>query len=241
MLKGNPVSGAAYLLRGLGLIAEPRLRRFVVIPLAINILLFGALVAVAADQFVDLLKQLLPEWLDWLRWLLWPLFAISILLVLFYTFTLVANFIAAPFNGLLAEAVERHLTGRPLPSGTFTEALKMAPRAFAAEGKKLVYLLMWSVPLLILFIVPGLNVLAPFLWLAFSAWMMSLEYADYPMSNHGLLFPAPKVKLAEKRLTALGFGGAVMVMTAVPVLNFLAMPTAVAGATALWVREWREG
>jgi len=26
----------------------------------------------------------------------------------------------------------------------------------------------------------------------------------------------------------------------IPVLNFLAMPTAVAGATAMWVEQWRK-
>jgi CysZ protein len=39
---------------------------------------------------------------------------------------------------------------------------------------------------------------------------------------------------------AFGFGGAALVLTLIPVVNFIAVPTAVAGATALWVGELRE-
>jgi CysZ protein len=38
-------------------------------------------------------------------------------------------------------------------------------------------------------------------------------------------------------MTALGFGATVMVFTTIPVLNLVAMPVAVAGATALYVNE----
>ena len=45
--------------------------------------------------------------------------------------------------------------------------------------------------------------------------------------------------LREKRLLALGFGAATLLMTLIPFVNFLVMPAAVAGATAMWVHEWR--
>ena len=38
----NPVSGAGYLIQGMGLIARPGLRRFVLIPLLINVAVFSA-------------------------------------------------------------------------------------------------------------------------------------------------------------------------------------------------------
>ena len=46
--------------------------------------------------------------------------------------------------------------------------------------------------------------------------------------------------MKPKRLTALGFGGGVMLMMLIPGLNFLAMPAAVAGATALWVDRLKQ-
>ena len=50
---------------------------------------------------------------------------------------------------------------------------------------------------------------------------------------------AGKEKTAMKRirLTALGFGGGVTLLMLVPFVNFVAMPVAVAGATALWCRQ----
>ena len=88
--------------------------------------------------------------------------------------------------------------------------------------------------MLLLFLIPGLQIIAPFLWLAFSAWFLSLEYMDYPMGNHGLDFRAQLGALKKNRLTALGFGGGLTLLMMIPVLNFAAMPAAVAGATAMW-------
>jgi CysZ protein len=67
--------------------------------------------------------------------------------------------------------------------------------------------------------------------------MLALQYIDYPMANHGFKFSAIRSRLRGRRLLGLGFGAATAGMTLVPVLNFIVMPSAVAGATALWVRE----
>ena len=64
---------------------------------------------------------------------------------------------------------------------------------------------------------------------------MALQYTDYPMANHGLDFPAQRRLLGHRRWLALGFGIVVMALTLIPVVNFLVMPIAVAGATAMWV------
>ncbi len=233
------MTGARYLLRGLRLIRLPGVRRFVLVPFLVNTLLFAGLIWVGAREFEGLLEGLLPGWLDWLRWLLWPLFAIALLMVVFYAFTLVANLISSPFNGLLAEAVERQLTGRrPEGANNWKKLLADVLPALFSELRKLLYFVTRSLPALLLFVIPGVNVIAPFVWLAVSAWMLALEYADYPMGNHGLPFSEQRDRLREKRLMALGFGGATLAMTMIPVLNFVAVPTAVAGATAMWVEQW---
>jgi CysZ protein len=83
---GNPIIGAGYLLRGLKLITQSGIRRYVVLPLAINTLLFALLIWYGASRFNSFIDWLLPAWLEWLEWLLWPLFAVSALLILFCTF-----------------------------------------------------------------------------------------------------------------------------------------------------------
>lgn len=237
----TPVHGAAYLLRGLRLIREPGIRRFVAIPLAVNTLLFAALIWYGAGEFNAFVDSLLPAWLEWLRWLLWPLFALTVLLVVFYLFILAANLIGAPFNGFLAARIEQRLTGT-YPGGPETgwkETLAGTLPAVLAEVRKLLYFIAWSIPLLILFLIPGINVIAPLLWIAFSARMLAMEYLDYPMGNHGLTFAEQRGRQREKPMLVLGFGAAALFLTLIPVLNFLAMPAAVAGATAMWVEQFK--
>ncbi|WP_297528369.1 sulfate transporter CysZ [Thiohalobacter sp.] len=235
--------GWGHVLAGLRLIRQPRLRRFVLIPLAVNLLVFGGLIGYAWHAFDALMTQLLgwlPDWLDWLQYLLWPLFAGAVLLVVFYGFSVLANLIAAPFNGVLAEAVERHLTGQSLEdTGGWKQILADILPSIWAEVQKLGYFLLWAIPFGLAFLIPGLNLAAPALWLAFSAWMLALEYLDYPMANHRLLFGVQRRTLHRHRMLGLGFGSGLLLLTMIPVVNFIAMPAGVAGATSLWVRELR--
>lgn len=234
-MKNNPAIGFNHLLQGLRMLALPGLRRYLLTPLAINIVVFLVIGWIGFSQFEGLLNSFLPEegWLSFLRWLLWPLFALSILLITFYTFTVVANLIAAPFNSLLAAKVEELLTGaRPLESQQ--PVAKMIIPAIRSELRKLLYFLLRALPLLLLFVIPVVNVAAPFLWLLFSAWFLAIEYADYPMGNHGLDFQSQHERLKKVRLSALGFGAGVTLLMMVPVLNFAAMPAAVVGATRFW-------
>ena len=236
---GKPIIGAAGLLQGLGLLTTPGLRRFVAIPLLINVLLFSLSIFVLAEQFSVLVAEwltYLPEWLMWLEWLFWLIFALSALLLVFYTFSIVANIIASPFNSLLAEAVEKHLTGQPLPPGSsFFQAIKEAPQAMLDEFRKLGYMALLAIPLLVLSVVAMFVAIfapiVPFLWMLFSAWMLTLEYADYPMGNHNMRFAEQRTKLRQNKLLSLGFGGMTLFATMIPLVNFLVMPAAVAGAT----------
>jgi CysZ protein len=127
-MRGNPFAGAACMLQGLRLIGQPGLRRFVAIPLLVNSLLFAGLIWLGWHELETLtawLEGWLPSWLSWLRWLLWPLFVLTALLIVFYGFSVVANTIAAPFNGLLAERVEQYLTGQTVDqSGSWQAVLK---------------------------------------------------------------------------------------------------------------------
>lgn len=236
------LSGASYAGKGLRLIFRPGLRRFVLVPLVVNVVVFSGLIWLGVSQFEGLLDGLLPEtgWLSFLRWVLWPLFVLALVVVIFYTFTVVANLIAAPFNGLLAERVEHLLTGRT-PDGGFGSLWQELIPALRSELRKLAYFLARAIPLLILFVIPGLNLLAPVLWLLFNAWFLAVEYADFPMGNHGLGFREQHARLKKVRLPALGFGAGITLVMLVPGLNFLAMPAGVAGATAWWCERLAPG
>jgi CysZ protein len=230
------LTGLAYPFRGLSLIRHKGIRPLVVLPLLLNTVLFAGAIVLAAFYLDTALDALLPGWLDWLRWLLWPMFVVAMLGVIFLTFTLLANLVGAPFNGLLAARIEAHLTRGPAPDSGLSWQ-REAVTAVVNELRKLIYVAVRGVPLLLLFLVPGLQLLAPLAWLAFGAWMLALEYADAPMGNHGLGFRDARERIRRQLPLALGFGSGMLFLTLVPGLNFLAMPAGVAGATAMWVER----
>lgn len=218
---------------GFGLLLKPGIRKFVIAPLLINISLFAAAFYLVQQQIDNWLQKLLPGWLSWLEWIIMPLFYITLLLLVFYTFTLIANLIAAPFNSLLAARIEMHLTDNKPEHISSEKFWKIALRSFGSEIHKLLYFIKWLIPLVILTLIPVVNVASPFFWFVYAAWSFSLEYMDYPLANHGMLFKDIRQYNRSHRMRALGLGTGVFIMTSIPFVNFLAMPVAVAGATKL--------
>ena len=236
--------GVRYAVAGFSLARTKGVKRYVAMPLFINILLFTLGIYYAfglANSGMTMLLSWLPGWLDWLSWLLWVIFGALMLILVFYTFTLVANLVGAPFNSLLAEKLEEKLTGNmPPSSGRLIDTLRGISGAVLSEFRKFGYLISRMLPLVIISFIPVINIAAPALWFIFGAWMLALEYLDYPMGNHGFTFNEQRATVQNRRSLMLGFGSVIMVMTMVPVLNFLAMPVAVAGMTQLWVKEFSD-
>ncbi|MGB0204018.1 MAG: sulfate transporter CysZ [Neptuniibacter sp.] len=240
-MKGNPFQGAGYLVRGLQMLPDPQIRPFVLVPLVTNIVLFIAAIWMLFSNFggwVDyLITTFLPdwEWLQFLHYLLWPLMALLVIVFVYYGFSIVANLIAAPFNGFLSEKVEKRLRGDVIQDEGWQAVLALVPRAIGRELAKLAYYLPRMLFLLVLSFIPVINIVAPFLWILFGAWMMAIQYCDYPMDNNKVSFKNMKNMLKADRLTSLGFGGLIQVGMMIPILNLILMPAAVVGATIYWV------
>ena len=233
-------TGTRALARAFALVREPGIRRYVIIPILINAVLFGGLIWYGYGLYAPLVAWIMsfvPSFLGFLEWIIWLFFGVLSALVVFFLFTPIANIVAAPFNALMAEKIEAHLTGQP-PSSK-VGFMKMAIDAIASQLRKLVYIGLWALGLFLVTLIPVVNIISPILWVVFGAWLLSLEYFDYPMGNHDLVFAEQKKRLAEHRGLALGFGGGLMIMTSIPVVNFIAMPIGVAGATLLWVEQFQ--
>ncbi|MFP1928738.1 sulfate transporter CysZ [Lonsdalea quercina] len=239
----NLRSGFHYFVRGWQLLSLPGIRRFVVLPMLVNILLMGGAfwwLFLQLNSWIPQLMSHIPNWLQWLSYLLWPLAVISILLVFSYFFSTLTNFIAAPFNGLLAEQLEARLTGVALPDSGIWGIAKDTPRIMRREVQKLGYYLPRALVLFLLYFVPGIGqTVAPILWFIFSAWMLAVQYCDYPFDNHKVSFPVMRQTLRQHKMSNLQFGALVNLCTIVPVLNLIIMPVAVCGATALWVDRYQ--
>jgi CysZ protein len=235
--------GFGYFLQGLSLIFKPGIKRFVAIPLLINIIIFTLLIMLLGGYVNDLIKEYipddLPDWLAWVSVVLEVMYYLLALLVMFYTFSFVANVVGAPFNGYLAAAVERNITGKE-PPGSERNIMAEFGVIMLSELKKWLYYFMWAIPLIILsiillFIFPPLIAVV---WFIFGSWMYSLEYSDYPMGNYGLTFSEIRKEVAKKRMMTLGFGSAVTLGTMLPLFNFIVMPVAVAGATIMRIEQF---
>lgn len=236
----NPASGISYFMRGFGLITKKGVKRFVLIPMLINIVLFLLALTFAFRQIgelTDWIMSSLPEWLSFLQYILLPIFYLATVIIIYYIVSMLGNILASPFNSYLAKAVQSHLTGSP-PPDSLLPMLAEIKNAIFSEIKKWLYYLMWALLLVILSFIPGINFLAPFAWFLFGAWMYSIEYSDYPMGQYGLTFPEIRKQVATKRGLSLGFGSAVTVTTMIPLVNFIIIPVAVAGATAMQVEQF---
>lgn len=239
----KPTSGIHYFAEGWRLISRPGLKRYVVMPLLVNILLMGSAFWWLFSQLGGWIPQIMsyvPDWLQWLSYVLWPLAVISVLLVFSYLFSTLTNIIAAPFCGLLAEQLEGQLTGHPLPDTGVMGLLKDVPRIMAREWRKLMYYLPRALALLVLYFIPGVGqTLAPVLWFLFSAWMLAIQYCDYPFDNHKVSFPTMRQALRRHKVTNMQFGALISLFTLIPFLNLVIMPVAVCGATVLWAECYR--
>ena len=173
----NPITGAAYFFKGLTLINTSGIRRFVLIPLLINILFFSAGLWFAISQFgvfITWALSGLPDWLSWLEWIMWPLFTLTFYGLVFFGFSIIANIIAAPFNGPLAAAVERNICGNEKTSTnkTFIQEVK---DSIGNELIKLKHSLYLMLPLAFLFLIsfafPLIATAVAVLWMVYTGWV----------------------------------------------------------------------
>ncbi|WP_372626424.1 sulfate transporter CysZ [Arsukibacterium sp.] len=225
-----------YFFQGATLMGTKGLKRFVLIPLLINLVLFSLAFYLLLQQVAAMIAAVqtyLPSWLHWLEYLLIPLGVMSLVIGLAYSFTMVANFIAAPFNGLLSEKVEAHLTGKPLPEVGFSGFIRDIPRMLLREWQKLRYALPRAIVLFLLFLF--LPVIGPVLWFLFTSWLMAIQYLDYPFDNHKIDFDTMRSQLRSQPASSFSFGIMVNIGCMIPLFNLFVMPIAVCGATAMWV------
>ncbi|WP_424406720.1 sulfate transporter CysZ [Pasteurella sp. PK-2025] len=233
-----------YFMTGWHLITQKGLRRFVVLPILLNIVLLSGLFWLfisQIDSLIDSMMHYIPEWLSWLSAVLLALSILLILVFFYFIFTTLSGFITAPFNGLLAEKVERMLAGQSIEDGGILDFVKDIPRMLAREWQKLLYSLPRFILLFALGFVPVLGqTIVPIIAFLFTAWMMAIQYCDYPFDNHKVPFFVMKQALGQKGTLSVTFGGLVAVCTFVPLINLVVIPVAVCGATAMWVENYRD-
>ena len=246
--RNSVAAGVNYLIAGIRLLGNRKLRPYILIPIFVNCVLFIVLTSVLLSYFwsvVENSNSLIPEWLQpWVApfaWFVWFLVGVLFLILYAYSFNFITNFIAAPFYGKLSEVTQKLLTGDDIPDEPLG---KMLVRVLSRELSKLFYFLgrgflVILIMILIMFI-PIVQSLSPLIGIAWGVWSMAIQYTDYPADNHQVPFPDMRNQLWKRSRSCLGFGSAIMACSVIPFINIFIMPAAVIGGTIYWLNELKE-
>jgi CysZ protein len=219
-----PFRGVAFFLR------RPGLWKYAAAAFAINLALFALLAVLFFKHRADLVSWITPaRFPPWLRsalgWILTGLAAAAGL----FLFTIVGNLLATPFLDAMTERILREL-GEQLPAGRGPGRALL--RALVNQTLKLA-LFGGVQALLLLFLLTPVAFLHPPLSAFLAVLFLGFEYADYPLAARSLSVPDRVGWLLEHLGAALGFGTVILAILWIPLLGYLFLPLAVAGASLL--------
>ncbi len=235
------IRGFSYPLRAAGFFTRhPVLLKYLALPFLINLTVFSVTVYFGLGLFQGMLETYAPGTDVWygvlLYYLAWTVALLLTTVIVFFSFTVIGNLIASPFNELLSERTEIIRSG-PLADERFTlgRFWQEAKYAVVVECKKI---LVFSACMLLLFginFVPGIGpliyaVLAPALTLFF----LVVEYMAFVLMRKKMNFKEQRRYIFQRPLLMLGFSCGVFCLLAVPFVQFFCIPLAVVAATLLW-------
>lgn len=231
--------GMFYPIKGLRYLGTKGLKRYILLPILFNFILFAALFYFIHHYWLpysDRYLNQLPSWLSFLHGVFFIVFLASFFLLFLSMFTVLFNVIAAPFNGLLAEKAQALFCHSHPPSSSF---MSIAWRSVKRQGQFLMYFIPRFIGMCLLFFVPFIQPVYPMLWFLFNAWILSMQYHDFVMDNNLIDFKTMQEKLQQKRLLLLGFGSLINILSIVPLLNLIMMPAAVIGGVMSYQAEFK--
>ncbi len=154
------------------------------------------------------------------------------LLLVVYAFVAVTSVVGQPFFERISHRVDSRLG--PVPQAPAWPWWRNAARG-VGEGTRLLLLTVpLSLGLFLLGLIPAVGtVLSWTLGVLLGGWFVALEFTAIPFERRGMVLGDRRRILRVRRARTLGFGAMAFVMSAVPPLAILAMPSAVAGGTML--------
>jgi CysZ protein len=222
---------------------NPRLIQYIVIPFLINALVFSGAVYLGLDFFDSTVVEYIPQGDAWywsvLYGFLWVVAVLLTAVLVFFSFTVVGNLLASPFNDLLSERTEEVLSkaanDEPFSLRRF---IQDALQTVLMEAKKMSVFVVVMVLILPLNLLPGIgNSLYTLLAISLTLFFLCFEYLSFVMVRKRLFFSEQKNYIFARKFLMLGFSCGVMTLLAIPFLQLLCIPLAVIGATRLWCEE----
>ncbi|MCF6238128.1 MAG: EI24 domain-containing protein [Candidatus Marinimicrobia bacterium] len=222
---------------------NPRLIQYIVIPFLINTLVFSGVVYLGLDFFGSTVVEYIPMGEAWywsvLYWLLWGIAVLLTTVLVFFSFTVVGNLLASPFNDLLSERTEEVLSGDvnddEFALGRF---LGDAWQTILMEAKKMSIFIVVMVLILPLNLLPGIgNSIYTLLAVCLTLFFLCFEYLGFVLVRKRQFFREQKNYILARKFLMLGFSCGVMAILTIPFFQLFCIPLAVIGATRLWCEE----
>jgi len=240
--------GFSYPLRAAKFLSKrPGLLKYMAIPFSINVLIFSLSVYFGLDLFQGMLETYAPSSEHWygviLYYLAWTVALLLTTVVVFFSFTVIGNLIASPFNELLSERAEALQIGALLNERfSIGRFWKEAKHALFVEVKKLSVFIACMLLLFAINFVPGIGsmiyaVLAP----VFTLFFLVVEYMAFVLMRKQLSFAQQRHYITKRPVLMTGFACSIFCLLAIPFVQFFCIPLAVVGATLLWCDFPREG
>jgi len=168
------------------------------------------------------------------------LFAVALSVV---AASLLANVVSAPFLDALSQRVER------IESGTLAQAGEGGEGAFRAvagevrrtvlgELQRVAFLASgWALISLFGIVVPGAQLVAPWLLVGLTILFLPLDYAGHLLDRRRLPFRTRRAWLRANLSPVTGFGVAAFLVCMVPGLNLVLLPALITAGTLLALRN----
>src|SRR5262245_19212076 len=215
----------------------PRLWRYVLIPILVNIVVGVTVYAgllLAGLRGVDAFVAGLPAWAAILGALLRVLLVVGLLIATGFVLVRFGVVLGAPWYTKLSNQLELLRTGQPLPedSAGLRAGLRDLGRAIVLELKKLLLFLAVGLGLLLLNFIPAAGqVISLVGWTALGATITCLDFFDYPLERRRLGF-GQKLGVIRRSLPAsAGFGLVCLWLVSIPFVNLLSIPLCAAAGT----------
>lgn len=240
--RGGPVAGGSDVLRGIGLfLRTPGIRLLGIVPVLLAALLVLALLGllvVYLDELADALTPFADRWDEDTRTLVRVGAGLALLLgstaVLVVSFTVIAQIIGQPFYERISDRIEHQLGAQRGRERLDTPWWRTFPRASLESALLLAMTLACTAPLFVLGLFPVFGqTVVPVLQALVAGFFLAVELLAIPLERRGLHLAGRLRFVWRHRAQTLGFGITAFLLFLVPLMNVLAMPGAVVGATLL--------
>lgn len=224
------------------LFQRPKVVWYMIVPALLTVIVFTLLILFSLEYLSTWLETELPIVEDdsWVGVVVYYGAVILLAAVLImssgYAFLSATKIIAAPFNDLLSERIEKEYNPTySEPDDPVAHLIKWLLPSIWEEIKKVTLIIGGFVVLNLLNLLPGAQLIATPLLIAYSILVISVDFTDYAMARR-LWSVKRKIAFVRTYLPEfIGFGTSVFLLILIPFMVLIVVQIAVIGGTLLFI------